>query len=201
MFDLSIESPGSWDPPDQMYQFLEKYFNSNLEDNEREAITQDYPKPNCPALEVPRLDEEIKQQIRQKGQDPHFGSEHTMFNLQEQLLEVVGPLTCIWVHPLDPDEEPDRDQLKLVIQRALVLLGSALHSFSLEMRKVAWARINPDLKSLASEDYKGRKDKLFSPGFLEKASKKLEMDKALAKVAAPPLNPRKRPRSEENNLT
>jgi len=75
LFDPSIESPG------QMYQFLEKYFNSNLEDNEHEAITQDYPKPNCPALEVPRLDEELKQQIRWKGQDPHFGSEHTMFNL------------------------------------------------------------------------------------------------------------------------
>jgi len=78
---------------------------------------------------------------------------------------VAGPLTCIWAHLLDPDEEPDRDQLKLVIQRALVLLGSASHSISLERYKVAWARINPDLKSLASEDYKGKKDKPVSPGF------------------------------------
>ena len=35
------------------------------------------------------------------------------------------------------------------------------------------------------EQYEGRKDNLFGPGFLEKASKKLESDKALAKVTAP----------------
>ena len=69
----------------------------------------------------------------------------------------------------------------------------------MERRKVAWARarINPDLKSLALEEYKDRKDKLFGPEILEKASKKLEADKALAKVSAPPLNPRKRARTEE----
>ena len=33
--------------------------------------------------------------------------------------------------------------------------------------------------------------KLLGPSFLEKASKKLDTDKALAKVSAPPLNPRK----------
>jgi len=58
--------------------------------------------------------------------------------------------------------------------------------------KIAWARINPELNiNLDLEDYKDRKDKLFTPGFLEKAFKKLEADKTLAKVAAPPLNPKK----------
>ena len=50
---------------------------------------------------------------------------------------------------------------------------------------------------MALEDYNDRKDKLFGPGFLEKASKKLETDKALAKVTAPPLNPKKRAHSDE----
>jgi len=48
-----------------------------------------------------------------------------------------------------------------------------------------YARINPELKSLALEDYKDRQDMLFSPGFLEKASKKLEANKALTKVTTP----------------
>ena len=42
-----------------------------------------------------------------------------MFKLQEQILEVAGPLTCLWAHLHDSNEEPDVDQLKLVIQRAL----------------------------------------------------------------------------------
>jgi hypothetical protein len=44
----------------------------------------------------------------------------------------------------------------LLIQRALVLLGSVSHTITLERRKIAWARINPKLKSLASEEYAER---------------------------------------------
>jgi len=43
-----------------MYTFLEKYFNQSLDTEEREAIAQDYPKPNCPALEVRKLDDDVK---------------------------------------------------------------------------------------------------------------------------------------------
>ena len=94
-----------------------------MSEAEREAITQDYLKPNCPALEVPRLDEEVRQQLKQKGKDPQFGIERTMFKLQEQILEVAGLLTCLWVYLLNSVEEPDIEQLKLVIQGALVFWG------------------------------------------------------------------------------
>ena len=71
----------------------------------------------------------------------------------------------------------------LLIQRALVLLGSASHAISQDRRKIAWTRINPKLKSLASENYD--KSNLFGPGFLEKASKRIEVDKTMEKVATP----------------
>jgi len=32
-------------------------------------------KPNCPALQTPKLDEEVKKLIQQAGKDPHFGTE------------------------------------------------------------------------------------------------------------------------------
>ena len=98
-----------------------------------------------------------------------------MFQLQEQILAVASLLICL--------TQTRNNQLKLVIQRTLVLLGDASHSVSLERQKFAWAKINLELKSLALEDYKDRKDKLFKPGFLE-ASKKLDTDKVLAKVLA-----------------
>ena len=43
-----------------------------------------------------------------------------------------------------------------VLLRVLVLLDSASHAISLERRKIAWARINHKLKSLALGDYKKR---------------------------------------------
>lgn len=53
----------------------------------------------------------------------------------------------------------------------------------MERRKIAWSRINPKLKSLASEDYGDRETNLFGPGFLEKASKRLEAERTLDKVS------------------
>ena len=47
-----------------MFTFMEKYFNRNLSEVERQAIAQDHPKPNCPALEVPRMDEEVRHQLK-----------------------------------------------------------------------------------------------------------------------------------------
>ena len=64
-----------------------------------------------------------------------------------------------------------------------MLVGSTSHSTNVERRKVSCARINPMLKPLAEEDFANRESNLFRLGFLEKASKKLEADKALAKVA------------------
>ena len=54
---------------------------------------------------------------------------------------------------------------------------------NVERRKLAWSRINPSLKPLSEEKYEKREGKLFGPTFLEKASKKLKADKALAKVS------------------
>ena len=41
------------------------------------------------------------------------------------------------------------------------------------------------MKSLASEEYGERDSELFEPGFLEKASKRLEVEKSLDKVSNP----------------
>ena len=41
VFDRSIKMLGAWDPPTQMYAFLEKYFNHNLSETGRS---------NCPRL-------------------------------------------------------------------------------------------------------------------------------------------------------
>ena len=195
-FDPEIEEATTWDPPMQMSAYLEKHFNRSLKEDEVDAILADYPMPNCPAIEVPRLDEEVGKQIRSKGKDPHFGQEKTLFNIQEEFLKVGGPLTCLWADMINPEVTADKEKIALLVQRALVLLGSASHSITLERRKIAWARINPSLKSLATEQYDNRKNNLFGPDFLEKASKKIESDKALAKVTSP-MPPRKRSHPED----
>ena len=73
-----------------------------------------------------------------------------------------GPLTADMINL---EVEANKESIAFLVQMALVLLGSASHSINLERRKIAWARINPNIKSIVTEQYEDRKDNLFGPGF------------------------------------
>ena len=184
-FDPSVEQKGAWAPPQVIVTFLEKHFNRALLEEEREGIMKDFPKPKAKILTAPKLDDQVKDHIKSMGKDPHFGSEKSLYKLQEQVLDVAGPLTCLWADLLNKDANISTGDVLLLIQRALVLLGSVSHNISQERRKIAWSRINPKLKALAEEDYDKRDTNLFGPGFLEKASKRLEVNKTMEKVSTP----------------
>ena len=89
-FDPSVEPKESWTPPKVIESFLEKHFNRSLADGEREAIMKDFPKPLSGSLAVPKLDNQVKEHLKRKGKDPHFGAEKSLFKVQENLLDVAG---------------------------------------------------------------------------------------------------------------
>ena len=176
----------------QSLKFLERHFNISLSEEEKKKILGDFPKPACDAVQVPRLVDQLKEHLKNKGKDPHYGSEKTLYKLQESLLDVAGPLTCLWGDLLNKDAKVSAKGILLLVQRALILLGNASHAMSQERRKVAWAKVNPKLRSLATEDYLKRGSNLFGPGFQEKASKRIELDKAMSKVSLPSSASKKR---------
>ena len=198
-FDPKVKPTGTWDPPSVIRSFLHKHFNKSLSEEEREAILKDFPKPNVEAIVTPKLGGDAVEQLRSKGKNPHFGAEKAMYSTQKQLLEVTGPLTCLWADLLNKEANVAPEDVVLLIQRALVLLGSASHSISVERRKLVWAKMNPKLRRLGSEDYNERGTDLFGPGFLEKASKRLEVEKTLAKVTKQAPQSSKRGRFENDN--
>jgi len=87
-FNPAVDENATWNPLELMSNYLERHFNHQLLPAEREAIMDDYPKPNCSAMEVPRLDEEVKKQLKSKGKGPFFGQEKILFDIQEELLDV-----------------------------------------------------------------------------------------------------------------
>ena len=54
---------------------------------EQEAMRKDFPKSNCKFLQFPRLNKEMKTQIRKTGKDLHYGVKRSLNNLQDQLLD------------------------------------------------------------------------------------------------------------------
>jgi len=91
-FDPSVDPKDTWKAPQVMTTFLEKHFKQSLSPEEPEAIVKDFPRPNCDAMVTPKIDEEVKEQLKRKGADAHFGSKKTLYRIQEQLLDTAGPL-------------------------------------------------------------------------------------------------------------
>ena len=102
--------------------------------------------------------------------------------------DTAGPLSCLWADLLNKDATVSKEDIVMLVQRALVL--------QVQSR----SRFNPKLKSLASEEYDKRKTSLFAQGFLEKASKRIEASKTLDKVSYNPsrLPPKKRARFDND---
>ena len=89
-------------------------------------IVKDFPKSACQVLWVSKLDE-MKKQIKKAGKDPPFGAERSLYKLQDQLLDMAGLLTCLWADMVNKTAEVKSQNVALLIQRVLVLLGSASH--------------------------------------------------------------------------
>ena len=51
-FGPRINDEESWQLPPSMAKFLDKYFNTCLDDKEQQAILADFPKPQCDALQA-----------------------------------------------------------------------------------------------------------------------------------------------------
>ena len=69
-YDPSVSTPTTWTPSEVIISFLKKLFNCCVDDIERDKILSDFPKPNAPVLNVPKLDEEVTEQLKGKGRDP-----------------------------------------------------------------------------------------------------------------------------------
>ena len=137
-FDPTVPDENAWEAGEIINSFIEKHFNHTITAKERDAIMKDFPKPSCTAFCMPKLDEDIKKQIRMTGKDPHFRVKKHLFKLQEQILGMAGPLTCLWAD-LNQDATVNPEDIILLLQRVLVLLGSAYYTVTQERRRVALA--------------------------------------------------------------
>ena len=66
--------------------------------------------------------------------------------------------------------------------RLLCLVANVSNSITQERRQIAWSRLNPVFKDVPVEEGKGKKSAtLFGESFMEKATKRMEEEKALTK--------------------
>jgi len=77
-FDPEVKDPKKWQPPPSVVSYLNKHFNKSLANEDRKAIMEEYPVPDCAAVKAPKLDAEVMGQLRSKGKDLRFGVERNL---------------------------------------------------------------------------------------------------------------------------
>ena len=123
---------------------------------------KDFPKPQCRLLEIPTLDDQVRDHLKKLGKDPHFGAEKSLYKLQGSILNFTGPLTCLWGDLLDTKTKVRREEVILLIQRILLMVADLSHSVSQERRQIAWSRLNPVIKDISLEDKKEKSVEIVS---------------------------------------
>ena len=143
-FDPSVSPKDSWEPPKAMADFFGKHFNRALSDNEREAIMKDFPKPRYGGAQA---GSGSQRPTEEEGQRPPFWSrEIHVYKIQEHLLNVAGPLTCLWSDLLNKEATIAPENILLLVQRVLVLLGS-VPIMSLRRGSLVQDKPNPEVPS------------------------------------------------------
>ena len=117
-FELVVDDDDAWKACDTINNFIKKSFTQVITPTARDGIMKDYPKPKIEALFAPKLDEDVKKQIERADKDPHYGVEKHLYNLQKQILDISGPLTCLWADLLNRDAtvNPKDVMLRLILK-------------------------------------------------------------------------------------
>ena len=53
--------------PPSVVNYLNKHFNKSLSEEDRKAILEDYPVPDCAAVKALKLNVEVMEQLKSKG--------------------------------------------------------------------------------------------------------------------------------------
>ena len=186
-FNPTVEPEGEWIPPQPVLAYLKKHFTKSLDQAELDKVVKEFSKPQCSFLETPMLKNQVRDHLKKKGKDPHFGVEKTLYGLQGSVLNLTGPLTGLWTDLLDTNQKISREEIILLLQRVIFMVAGLSHSITQERRQIAWSRLNPVIKDISMEDTKKEKGATwFGENFMEKAANRMEEEKALAKFTSSP---------------
>ena len=181
---------GRWDAYEELSSFLDVLFaDKPLSVYDRKQITKEFPRPDVESVFTPVLDDYLGSLVTgAKGVDKE-AKKH-----QDQLLDIVGPLSLAFEHISSWQENEDDsgsitlpaqdvDGLYTCLSKALTLLGSANAQYKVQRRKQVLDKLNNQMCSLASELFPDAGKNLFGPSLEEKVKKRNETVKILSKAA------------------
>lgn len=173
----------SWIPSASFSKFLDTNFRRKLSYQQSLVILEDWAIPEVDALSAPKLDQQLLNQVPFKLKKFVQERDKEMFNVQRAFLNATGPL-CGLHDCIENDSAPTYEEMKVALEQALCLLGSANAQLSILRRQRVLAAINRSRISLAELPLPNAKSWLFGDDFPSLASKQAELSRGLTKNLA-----------------
>ena len=125
LFD-PVASSTSWKPPTSFSTFLDTNFRGKLFYQQSLVIMHDWATPEVDTLSAPKLGQQLLHQVPFKIIIKKIVQERDkeMFNVQRTFLNATGPL-CGLHECIENDSNPSYEEIKVALEQALCLLGSA----------------------------------------------------------------------------
>ena len=183
--------------PPEVTDYLERHFRRLLPDEERKQMHLDHPRPDCDAMQVPRVDEAMDRWL---GPRLPKQTDKQWRDIQIQLLSCTGPLTNMWTDMVaDAKQQAERENTSQqeelealaipapavmeMIQRTLVLIGSIHANINQRRRVSILEAIDKDFGSYATAEANTSQGKLlFGQDFTEALQEKVKANSSLQKT-------------------
>ena len=186
LFD-PLASSTSWTTSVSFSKFLDTNFRRKLNYQQSLAILDDWSIPEVDALQAPKLDQQLLNQVPQNMKKFVQERDKEMFTVQRAFLNATGPL-CGLHDCIENGSSPSYEDLKLALEQSLCLLGSANTQLSILRRQRVLAAINRSMINLAELPLPNAKTWLFGDDFPSLASKQAELSRGLTKNLAQTAN-------------
>ena len=189
MFNPALEKEDKeefrFDAPTVVEKYLEEHFRKSLSKEQRTAMLRRHPKPDTKAVIPPKLDQYI---LDFAGKKLDKARDAQLSRIQANVLYAANPLSKLWSDLVEQKLDTDTESVILVpdvldvLQRTLVLLGSANNAISEARRENALEAIHQSLKKYGKGDFTQAEGDLFGEAFKDQLVKKVEVDSALSKA-------------------
>ena len=182
LFD-PVSKSTSWKASSSFSKFLDTNFRRKLSNQQSLVIMDDWATPEVDTLSAPKLDQQLLNQVPFKVKKFVQERDKEMFNFQRAFLNTTGPL-CGLHDCIENDSAPTYEEIKVALEQALCLLGSANTQLSILRRQRVLAAINRSRTNLAELPLPNAKSWLFGDDFPSLASKQAELSRGLTKNLA-----------------
>ena len=184
LFDPVAKST-SWKPTTSFSKFLlvDTNFRRKLSCQQSLVVVDDWATPEVDALSAPKLDQQLLNQVSFKVKKFVQERDKEMFNVQHAFLNATGPL-CGLHDCIKNESTPSYEEIKVALEQALCLLGSANTQLSILSRQRVLSAINRSRINLAELPLPNAKSWVFGDDFPSLASKQAELSRGLTKNLA-----------------